>query len=283
MEETPRFATTSPRGLRRDDPAMRLWEKSKRLGTWNPSDIDLLRDRADWRRLSAREREILLRLTSLFQAGEESVARDLVPLVQAIADDGRLEEEIFLAAFLWEEAKHVDAFRRFLEEVACDRSDLARFHGPSYRTIFYDELPRTMDALRTDRSPEAVARAAVTYNLIVEGMLAETGYHGYLSILRERGILPGMQAIVGHLKEDESRHLAYGVLLLSRLVAEHGAPVWAAIERRMDDLVEPATGVIREIFEPYGANVPFGLRPETFLDYGLEQYAKRLERVRTSL
>ena len=40
------FATTTY-GLRRDAPAMRLFEKAKRLGIWNPSDIDLSRDRAD--------------------------------------------------------------------------------------------------------------------------------------------------------------------------------------------------------------------------------------------
>jgi hypothetical protein len=34
---------------------------------------------------------------------------------------------------------------------------------PSYRTIFYDELPAAMNRLLTDSSPEALARAAVTY------------------------------------------------------------------------------------------------------------------------
>ena len=41
------FATTT-RGLRRDLPAMRLFEKAKRFGIWNPSDIDLSQDKRDW-------------------------------------------------------------------------------------------------------------------------------------------------------------------------------------------------------------------------------------------
>ena len=28
---------------------MRLWHKAKRLGTWDPRDIDLTRDAEDWR------------------------------------------------------------------------------------------------------------------------------------------------------------------------------------------------------------------------------------------
>jgi len=41
------FSTTR-QGLRRDEPAMRLYEKAKRLGVWNPAAIDLGRDARDW-------------------------------------------------------------------------------------------------------------------------------------------------------------------------------------------------------------------------------------------
>ena len=50
----------------------------------------------------------MLHLTSLFQAGEEAVTLDLLPLIRAIAQEGRIEEEMYLTTFLWEEAKHVD-------------------------------------------------------------------------------------------------------------------------------------------------------------------------------
>ena len=41
------FITTSC-GLRRESPIMRLYEKAKRLGIWNPSDIDFSQDARDW-------------------------------------------------------------------------------------------------------------------------------------------------------------------------------------------------------------------------------------------
>ena len=109
------FATTQ-RGLRRETPAMRLFEKAKRFGVWNPAEIDLQRDAADWQTLTGDEQGILLHLTSLFQAGEEAVTLDLLPLIATIAREGRLEEELYLATFLWEEAKHVDFFDRTLRE-----------------------------------------------------------------------------------------------------------------------------------------------------------------------
>ncbi len=37
---------------------MRLLEKARRLGIWNPADIDLSRDRADWLGLAADEQDV---------------------------------------------------------------------------------------------------------------------------------------------------------------------------------------------------------------------------------
>ncbi|HMB52911.1 MAG TPA: R2-like ligand-binding oxidase [Thermoanaerobaculia bacterium] len=272
------FQVTGPRGLDHDSPPMRLWHKAKQRGVWDPRSIDFSRDREDWLRLSDLERDVLLRLTSLFAAGEESVALDLLPLIQTIAAEGRLEEEMYLAAFLWEEAKHVELFRRFVDEVAEEASDLSRYHTPSYRRVFYEELPTALGRLRDDPSPEAQAAASVTYNMIVEGVLAETGYHGYHQILVRNELMPGMQQAVAYLKADEARHMAYGVFLLSRLVAEHGEPVWAAIEARMGELLAPALGVIEEVFEAYD-EMPFGLTREDFSGFALTQFQRRSRRI----
>jgi len=155
---------------------MRLYHKAKRLGIWDPRSIDFSQDMLDWQRCTEEERESLLLQTALFQAGEESVTLDLLPLIMAVAQDGHIEEEMFLTTFLWEEAKHTEFFRRFLDEVVHDSSDLQRFHSPSYRKLFYEELPQTMYALLSDRSPAVQVRASVTYNMIIEGVLAETGY-----------------------------------------------------------------------------------------------------------
>jgi ribonucleoside-diphosphate reductase beta chain len=273
-----RFQTTSERGLDRDLLPMRLFAKSKRHGVWNPEDLDFTRDREDWNRFSEEQKDAFLRLTSLFQAGEESVTLDLLPLIQTLADEGRLEEEMYLAAFLWEEAKHVDLFRRFLDEVARETGDLSRYHSPSYRTLFYQELPRALGRLREEPSPEAQAEASVTYNLIVEGVLAESGYHGYHQILERNDLMPGMLEAVRNLQRDESRHLAYGVFLLCRLVAEHGVALWNAVERRMGELLTPALGVIHETFEPYDV-MPFGLRLEDFTDFAMTRFQRRLARI----
>lgn len=278
--ETPQrvYQTTSVRGLDRRMVPMRLWQKSKQFGVWDPQSIDFSVDREDWRGLDDLEREVILHLTSMFQAGEESVTLDLLPLIQVIASEGRIEEEMYLTAFLWEEAKHVECFRRFLDEVAVETSDLSRFHGESYRAVFYDALPTALGRLREDASPTAQAEASVVYNMIVEGVLAETGYHAYHQMLVDNGLMPGMQEAVANLKRDESRHLAFGVYLLSRLVAEHGDSVWDAIESRMNTLLPLAIGTVGEIFARY-ETMPFGLELDAFTDFAIGQFQRRFTRI----
>lgn len=269
--------TTTTRRLRRDAPPMHLFEKAKRLGVWNPSDIDLTQDGRDWQTLAADEQDILLRLTAMFQAGEEAVTLDLLPLIMVIAAEGRIEEEMFLTTFLFEEAKHTDFFNRFLTEVAGAPGDLSRYHSENYRDLFYRALPQALGALRDDPSAAAQVRASVTYNMLVEGMLAETGYHAYFTVLERNDLMPGTRRAIALLKQDESRHIAYGIYLLSRLVAADGS-LWAVLEERMNELLPAALGVIGDVFTQYDP-VPFGLVEEDFVDYGLEQFQKRLARL----
>lgn len=271
------FATVT-RGLRRESPAMILYEKAKRLGIWNPSDINFTQDKLDWKTLTADESDMLLRLTSMFQAGEEAVTLDLLPLMRVIAREGRIEEELFLTTFLWEEGKHVDFFHRFISEVTGETGNLERYHNENYRHIFYDKLPEALGRLETDGSAEALARAATTYNLVIEGILAETGYQAYFTVLDRLQILPGQRKGIVLLKQDESRHIAYGIFLLSRLMAEDPS-LWDVVEETMNELLAPALGVVSENFKYYNP-VPFGLKESDFTDFAMLQFSKRLERVR---
>ena len=272
------FATTT-RGLDRTLPPMRLYEKAKRLGIWNPSDIDLSHDKTDWATLKDDEKDLILRLLALFVAGEEAVTLDLLPLIQVVAKEGRVEEEMFLTTFLFEEAKHTDFFRRFLDTIALSEAqmDLSKYHTDNYRTLFYDALPSALSALEVDPSPSAQVRASVTYNMVVEGVLAETGYHAFFTMLERNNLMPGLRKGISLLKQDESRHIAYGVYLLSRLVAEHPEE-WNTLHMQMNTLLPAAIGVIGEAFAAYEV-VPFGLVEDDFVSYAMSQFTKRFERL----
>ena len=273
------YQTTNGTGLDRSSLPMRLWEKAKKYGIWNPADIDFTQDKLDFKTLTEVESKFLMQAISQFQAGEEAVTLDLLPLIMAVAKEGRLEEEIFLTSFLWEEAKHVDGFNRWINEVSSYAgTSHESLHVPSYNLIFNELLPKALNAVKEDPSPINQVRASTTYNMIVEGVLAETGYYGIYKVLDSHNIFPGLREFIGKLKQDESRHIAYGIYLISRLVAENGEEVWEAFQDQMNQLLMPAMQVVIESYSEYEV-VPFGIDVDDLNQYAMGQFQKRLARV----
>ncbi len=273
------YQTTNGKGLDRNCLPMRLWHKAKKFGIWNPSDIDFSQDVIDFKTLTEVETEFLLLAISQFQAGEEAVTLDLLPLIMAIAKEGRLEEELFLTSFLWEEAKHVDGFNRWISEVTpFGGKEIESNHVPSYQFILNEVLPQTLGALVSDPSPVNQVKASTTYNMIVEGVLAETGYYGLYKIVDSHKIFPGLKTFIGKLKQDESRHIAYGIYLISRLVSENGDEVWDAFQEHMNMLLVPSMKLVEETYGKHDV-IPFGVDLNDLMNYAMGQFQKRLKRI----
>lgn len=270
--------TTGEKGLDHSLLPMRLYHKAKKLGVWDPKDIDFTQDKETWQTFTDDEKEASLRLGAMFQAGEEAVTRDLLPLIRVISMEGRLEEELYLTTFLFEEAKHTEVFRRFLDEVVGGAGDLTIYHQSHFKKIFYEYLPQAMERLIDDPSPEAQAEASVTYNMVVEGILAESGYHAFYTALQGQLAMPGMFEAVTNLKRDEARHISYGSYLLQRLISEHDH-IWDVVVKRMELLLPHAIGVVDEIFgtmDPF----PFDLKKDDIVAFAMKQFQTRMEVLR---
>ena len=89
--------------------------------------------------------------------------------------------------------------------------------------------------------------------------------------------MPGLRKGIALLKQDESRHIAYGIYLLSRLVAEH-PDLWDELQTQMNALLPFAIGVIGDAFAAYEVT-PFGLVEDDFIQYAMTQFSKRAERL----
>lgn len=267
--------------LQHDSVPMRLYHEAKRLGAWDPRALDLSRDARDWAGLSVGERDVLLRLTVLFQVAEQTMTRDAVPLLLSVGREDRLEELLFLTTFLAEEARHTEFFQRVLDEVCRQSGEPQRYQTPSFRRLFADELPRAMNGLVADASPAGQAEALVTYTLVGEGVLGEAGYHVFTTALAERALMPGLRDGLERAQRDEDRHMAYGLFRLAHLVRTDPS-VWNVITRRMDELLPLTLGIVSEFFESYDA-MPFGLSLDDTVQFTVARYATRwavLEEVR---
>jgi ribonucleoside-diphosphate reductase beta chain len=229
------------------------------------------------------EKHLTLMLAARFMAGEESVAQDIQPFTAAMAAEGRLGDEMFLTQFTFEEAKHAEAFRLWFDAIGA-QDDLHEFvhSSPDYRTIFYQELPESLHRLRDDPSPAAQIRASVTYNHVVEGILALTGYYVWSKVCNTHRILPGMQQIIKHIGGDERRHMAWGTFTCRRHVAADRQN-WDVVEQRMGELFQPAIGLVAGSFEVFGGSPPFGLDPGDVTDYAADKAGRRLDSIASAV
>lgn len=237
---------SSTKGLNTDILPWRLWDKGKRLH-WDPADLDFEQDRKDWEALTLEQQLMVAGLARGFMVGEEGVTLDIMPLCFAMADEGRAEETMFLTQFCYEEAKHVDFFARWFREVGADPLELEAIgrqrmiergvEPPNQERpngLFEYHLPLIMKRLLTDRSPEAFLDASVTYNQFIEGCLAIAGYRMWSQMFASFGALPALSKGIGHIQDDERRHIAYGTFLCRRIIAEHNELAEFGVDRMYD-------------------------------------------------
>ena len=246
---------------------------------WNPGEIDFSQEQSDWLALADDERRLLIRLVSGFRVGERGVTHELAPLQFRFRLDGWIEEEIFVAAQLYEEARHVQFFERWLVEALPGRFGVdipyPDFHGDMFST----RLAGTMRALFKDDSPEALLRAIMLYHFYVEGVTAEAGYTVYHAIFEGSGRFPGLERGIRLIQRDEARHIAFGVHVLRRLLAEH-PHLWDLFESQvaaLRDLAETDADEILAGFRP--GNTPFGVDPSAYRQRYLDNVEEMRRRV----
>lgn len=263
----------------RPDPVPRQLLRDGNAAFWNPDDIDLARDEADFATLSPAER----RLTGLFVANliaaGESAPQDLQPFVTAMATENRRDDATYLTQLVFEEAQHAQALRTWFDAVGM--SDALPWFTESrdvHRRIFLEELSWSMYALTDDHSPTAQIRAAVTHNHILEGCLALTCHIAGARICRSRGILPGLLRIIEHIAADERRHIAWGTFTCRRHVAADDAN-WAIVLQRTRDLLPLATEMMGEMLAPFGPGAPFGTSMQGLMGFALSDVGRRLDSV----
>ena len=252
------FASLREGGLNWDAFPLRLFAKGN-AKFWDPADLDFSRDAADWQALNSEQRRSSTFLVAQFAAGEEAVTQDIQPFVRAMEAEGRIGDEMYLTQFCFEEAKHLQVFRLWMDSVGLT-SDLHPYvaDNPFYRQLFYDELPNSLRLLESDPSPANQVRASVTYNHVIEGSLALTGYYAWQKVCTTRGILPGMQELVRRIGDDERRPAMEKVFKALRLeVDEAGSIVDASVVRAHQDASGGKGGsnailwaVLEEVFQP---------------------------------
>ncbi|MBA0127781.1 R2-like ligand-binding oxidase [Haloechinothrix sp. YIM 98757] len=268
------FGSLRQGGLNWDSFPLRLFVKGNKK-FWDPMELDFSADAADWQGLSEEQRFAAAMLCAQFAAGEEAVTEDIQPFMAAMAAEGRLADEMYLAQFCFEEAKHLQVFRLWMDAVGLTE-DLHSYvaDNPGYRTLFYEVLPESLRTLRDDPSPRNQVRASVVYNHLIEGTLALTGYFSWNTVCTKLDVLPGMRQLIKRIGDDERRHMAWGTFTCRRLVAADDSN-WKLVEDTMAELTPHALTQIQWALDQMNPDAVH-IDPEELVNYATDRAGRRL-------
>jgi ribonucleoside-diphosphate reductase beta chain len=202
----------------------RRWEDSQ----WSPFAIDLSRDAEQWRVTVGAARDLVLYALSSLMVAEERITTKFSGLVAAYGSE---EEATFLATQQVDEARHMQFYARFQDEVIAEPAtvsahvDRARAQvSDAFRKIFDVALVEAHEALVAAPDDLAVKVRFVTiYHLVLEGTLGLTTFKFITDYLSDHDLLPGFVEGYSKIHDDETRHIAYGVWFLRETVRDEPA------------------------------------------------------------
>ncbi|CAH0343921.1 R2-like ligand-binding oxidase [Bacillus sp. CECT 9360] len=194
--------------------AWNLYRKAIRFGTWDPEAIDLSQDKKDFESLDQDLRDYLIHFCTGFLDAEENVALKFCPWIML---GSTTEEQAFLSTQLLEEFKHTQFFMRYFSEV------LGRERISGVKNLVQQKLDdrarQMLDALEAgpEEREAALVEGLTHYQGIIEGVQAMSGYDVYEAVYGSKGLFPGLKEGFARIKEDEGRHVGFGLRMLKLL------------------------------------------------------------------
>jgi ribonucleoside-diphosphate reductase beta chain len=197
----------------------RRWEESQ----WSPFDIDLAPDIEQWSQMDGPDRDLVFYVLSSLMVAEERITTKFSGLVGA---HGSEEEATYLATQQVDEARHMQFYARFQDEVVAEPAaiaahvDRARAQvSDAFRALFDIALVEFHQQLvATPGDAAAKVRFVTLYHLILEGTLGLTSFKFTTDHLDREGLLPGFVEGYRRIHHDETRHIGYGVWFLREAV-----------------------------------------------------------------
>jgi len=255
----------------------RHWEQQQ----WSPFEIDLAADRAQWLEMSGSDRDLVLWALSSLMVAEERITTKFSGLLGAYGSE---EEATFLATQQVDEARHMQFYARFQDEVIADPGSIARHVersrdqlSPDFKIIFDEALVGAHEKLVASPADAAAkVEFVTTYHLVIESTLGLTAFEFITRYLEREQLLAGFVAGYSKIHHDEHRHIGYGVWFLRESV--RSAPGLA--DRVRDTLRRLLPAVASSLAPPDRDSTDWdglGASAQQIRDFALDGLSRRLK------
>jgi ribonucleoside-diphosphate reductase beta chain len=268
-------------------PIYRKYEKAART-FWNPKDLDYDGDAADWGRMTEDQRFGVAAITVRFEAGEQEVTDELLPMLAAANALHRFDWVMYISTFMQEEARHSEFFTRWHALVAglLTPEEKAAFWPLREHTVdplgrftvgepVYEGLPKYGKRLRdaVDGGDESAIEAAFVqfatlYCGWIEGVLTMPSYEIVIDTTELWDVLPALRTGFRRILADEGRHITFGTQSC-RILIEKNPAYEALVHGVINEYRGNAVGMLE-----YQRNVP-GLDLDKYQRQKVRHYLNR--------
>jgi ribonucleoside-diphosphate reductase beta chain len=199
----------------------RRWEDSQ----WSPYAVDVTIDKEQWPALGEERQGLIYYALASLMVAEERITTKFSGLVAAGASE---EEVTFLATQQVDEARHMQFYARYQDEVITSPAEIAS-HVERARNQVSDAFRQLFDVALVDAHEQLLAspteldakvRFITLYHLVLEGTLGLTSFKFLTDYLSEHELLPGFVEGYTKIHHDETRHIGYGVWFLRETIRE---------------------------------------------------------------
>ena len=255
----------------------RHWEEEQ----WSPFDVDLSADEQQWPELDPDVREIIYFALSSLMVAEERITTKFTGLVAA---HGSEEEATFLATQQVDEARHMQFYARFRDEVVAEPRAIAAHVerareqvSDSFRQIFDEALVEAHERLLAAPGDLAAKVRFVTlYHVVIESTLGLTSFKFVTDYLDDSELLPGFVEGYSKIHHDEQRHIGYGVWFLREAVRER--PELAdAVRETLRALLPTVAESLKPPGDGDGSGDLLGVTQDEIREFALSGLSRRLK------
>ena len=249
---------------------------------WSPWDVELDADRQQWQdSLSEEDRGLVYWALSSLMVAEERITTKFAGLVMAGDSE---EETTFLATQQVDEARHMQFYARFRDEVMAEPQTIAAHVarsreelGDSFAVIFDQALVAAHERLVADpRDAGAKVEFVTIYHLLIEATLGLTAFEFITRYLREHDLLPGFVAGYTRIHHDEQRHIGYGIWFLREAVRRDAA-LGDRVRETLRALLPAVAAALAPPERAAGAGEEvLGAGPDEIRDFALGGLTRRL-------
>jgi ribonucleoside-diphosphate reductase beta chain len=244
--------------------------KTGENNNWNPEEIPMHVDAANWRsgKITEDEKLVIKRTLGFFAGSESLVGNNLVSLFRHITDP---ECRQYMSRQIWEECLHNDTIVYICDSLGLDIHEVYE----AYSTIpaikakdeFLMNVTKNLNIeadVSTVEGVREIIKAAFLYWIICEGTFF---FSGFAMLLAMKQKIPGIGEEIEYTLRDESNHIKFGTMLINKIKEQNPLAWTEEFESELTEYIKVAAKLEIAYAHDVLPRGVLGLKAESFIDY----------------